>query len=227
MTDSFPVELDAHADGPWCYVTCVTNDRVAYACLKEAKKHRVRSIIESRGDLIGFMEKTVPLGHRVKIVPLDRLHAIEWHEDDTDVVFRHWNSERTKLKRVSVTLRDESSRQSIVEAAKQQAGVPFVESDAKPSIWHVGITQLFLSGFAILLFVIPGTAGLFDPGEIDLQSSGLYAAQKEMMMELYNAVGPVGMLLIGLGVVLAMMIWWFIAYKFPPKKTIATASPSQ
>ena len=217
--------LDAHADQTWCYVTCVTEDRVAYACLKRGESDNVKSIIQSGGDLIEFMEKAVPLGHRVKIVPLDQLQTIEWHGDDADVVFRHWNPEKTKLQRTSITLRDESSRLSIVDATSRGAGVAFVETASKPSIWHVGVTQLILSGVAVLIFVIPGVAGIFDPGEIDTESSGRNAAKKEMIKGFYNTVGPSGMLLIGAGIVFAMLIWWYVAYRFPPKKIIATAAP--
>lgn len=227
MNKSLPNAIDVHVDDHWCYVTCVTDDRVAYACLKKSQHNNVRSTVESGGDLIELMNEVVPLGHRVKIVPLDRVDTIEWHADDADVVFKHWNEENTKLVRTSASLRDASSRAEIIQAVKEGVGVSFIESDAKASIWHVGITQLALSFFAILLFIVPGIVGLFSPGEIATESRGRYAAIKEMIKELYNAVGPAGMLLIGVGICIAMMIWWYVAYRFPPKKTVAKATSSE
>ena len=86
-----------------------------------------------------------------------------------------------------------------------------------------GFDKLFYSIFAIVFFVLPGAAGLQDP-QFEIESSGRHAGVKAAFKTLYELVGPLGMLMIGLGIVLALIVWWFFAWKFPPNKRIATAS---
>ena len=218
-----PIAVEVAVDETWCYVVCVMEDCIAYACLKRAQREGVHAVLTSRGDILQFLEGAVPLGHRVKRVPLSDLQTIEWHEDDANMVFRHFDQTRHKQIRTSATLLEKSARIRIVEAAKLQAQVPFTETDAKPSIWHVGTTQIILSVFMTILLVVPAIIHIVNPNEPELSTKGRHAGIKSLINAIIRELGPMGALLLGLGIIAALMLWWCWAYKFPPKKTIATA----
>ena len=221
--------IDIHVDNTWCYVTVVRSDAISYACLKRNRWQGVASVVAERGDLVAHLGKVVPLGHRVKQVPLADLHSIEWHDDDEQLILHHWNEDKKKLKRTTAWLEDQESRHAIVEAIQEgviQAGIgqSFEESSAKPSIWHTAITPLILSAVATLLFVLPGFARLGSTKQLSTESSGRNAELKEAIAALHNALGPWGTLLVGLGIVAAMLLWWFLSHQWSPDKTIAKIS---
>jgi hypothetical protein len=218
---------DLHVEESSCHVTVVGSDRLAHAAVKKTKAGEVQQAIDSESDVFDLLEMNTSWPNKVEFVVLKDLEAIEWHEDDADAVFQHYNHEKKKSVRTSVKLRDADSRSGIISAVQQAAGVPFETTEEKSSIWRLGQGFVLWGSITSLVFLCLGINGLMTGQETyEANFTGRRRAIKRLLVEFYNNVGPTGMCWIGAGLLAASLGWWIIKCRNPPSKIIATATKS-
>lgn len=210
--------MDYHVDNGWFHITVVTPTVVVVAATSPPSKGQtILQSLNAGSDPIEILKANSPFGQGPRIVPLADLESIEWHADDQELYLRYADANKGKSRRVRTTMSASAARRQLIDTILGATGA-CEQSEVPASIWHIGITPLIISGFAIVLFGIPAIAGFIDPRPVNGdRMSGRGAALKA----LFNAVGPVGMALIGAGIITLMMIWWAISCRKPPIKHIA------
>ena len=151
-------------------------------------------------------------------MPLSSLEALEWHADDTGLVLRNFDANKHKSRRAKKEFYNTDVRLKFIDTAEQVVG-ECEQEEKSASIWYVGISQLFFSAIALLYCGGISIAAYLDPGPVD--TSGLRRRSSRALGDLVNAVGPSGMLLIGLAITTIMMVSWYVACRNLPVKSIA------
>lgn len=212
------IALDEHIANDWFLIALVTNREYASVGLKPGKRLTVLEAFAEGDDPIETLKKHAPFGQPPRIVPLSSIEALEWHADDTELYVRYFDEKKQKSRRGRSQISTAGSRNHLIDKICGDVGECEI-TEEPASIWHVGLAQLIFSGIAILICWPIAIAGFLDPRPANVD--GMRRGRAIALAALYNAVGPMGMFLIGLAIVTAMMVWWYIACRNPPVKSVA------
>jgi len=208
--------LDEFTDDTWFRVAVLTDDEFVAGVLKKNRRDTVLGALERGDPPLQALQQSASLGQGPSAVRLEHVETLEWHADDNLLSVGYSDPEKNKSRSLSTEFSSSEMRAEFVEEIKSTLGT--CEERSEPaSIWHIGMTQLIVSAFALLFCGGLAIAGWADPKPVDMNK--MRAPRKQAIAALYNAVGPTGMAVIGLVVIAAMMVWWYLACRNPPLRT--------
>ena len=208
--------LDEFNDDTWFRVAVLTDAELMFAVLKKNRRETVLPALEAGEDPLQTLKASASLGQGPTAIPLEHVETLEWHADDETLTVGYSDPEKGKSRSASLNFSSGEAREGFVEEIRSDLGT--CDERIEPaSIWHVGVTQLIVSAFAMVICGGIAIAGYMDPKPVDMNK--MRGGRKQALAALYNAVGPTGMLLIGIGITLAMVVWWYVACRNPPLRT--------
>lgn len=215
---------DVYSDESFCYLTAVQPDQLIYAILNETDISDVHEALRSDVDAMEALREIPNFSDRAELIPLDNIQSMEWYEEYPTMLIVYDEEKTKRTVKLTVSLSMAAFRNSIVVALQQAAGVPFETSTAKESIWRFAKKPLVWGGIFAWVFLGLGITGLMDGREtVEAPIGGRRRAPKELVVGIYNTVGPVGMCVIGTGIVLYAIFSVMNNYRRAPYKLIAKA----
>lgn len=208
--------LDEFTDDTWFRVAVLTDDEFIAGVLKKNRRDTVLGALERGDPPLQVIKESSSLGQGPSAVRLESIQTLEWHADDDFLLLEYSDFEKNKSRSISTQFSSGDVRAEFVEEIKSTLGTCEERSEAA-SIWHVGVTQLIVSGIALVVCGTLAIAGWADPKPVDMNK--MRAPRKQALAALYNAVGPTGMAVIGVVTIAAMMVWWYLACRNPPLRT--------
>jgi len=208
--------LDEFTDETWFRVAVLTDDEYVAGVLKKIRRETVLGALQRGEPPLHVIKASASLGQGPSAVRLEHVETLEWHADDNLLSVGYSDREKGKTRSLSTEFSSSEMRAEFVEEIKSTLGM--CEERSEPaSIWHIGMTQLIVSGIALVVCGSLAITGWADPKPVDMNK--MRAPRKQALAALYNAVGPTGMAIIGVVTIAAMMIWWYLACRNPPLKT--------
>ncbi len=203
-------------DDTWCYATVVTSQELVYGILKQNRSGDLTAALESGKPPAEAIKSLVPLGNTYRALPLGNVRSLSWYDDKSYDVAVSANVERTgKTTRVSVQLPNIEKRDEFVEHIVHRTGRQFNKELQIASVWYAGISTFLVFGFLSLLYGGVAIAA-FDP------RGNKGGARSAWMAELGDALGPVGAIALGIGLVVAFAATWGIKIFRRPTRHVLT-----
>ncbi|MBX3452617.1 MAG: hypothetical protein KF777_23975 [Planctomycetaceae bacterium] len=222
MTDAIqehtPLFMDELFDQGWYHPLILTNTYVVSANLKPGKQSAVHAAIASNKDLPVYLKSITPLGAALGLIELKNFQRAAWHEDESFLELYEKEDAHGKSRSLLAYFSSRDNRQPFIDHLTDLVG-PCERSEVPASIWHVGMGPIIYSTMAILACGLLAWAGFAQDSPADVDN---VRGRGRGLAVLLNAVGPVGMLVIGGAVVAAMMIRWYIRCLNPPAKVEIT-----
>lgn len=209
--------IDHHIIDGWFRVAVVSKSHFICVGLRTNMRDPILEALRSGADPVETLKSSAPLGQPPHIVPLGEITSVEWHSNDRELTVRYVDKTKNRTRRAKCELSGQEARMKTVNALEEMIG-DFEHGEQRASIWHTGMQPLIFSAIAIALCGTLSIAGYVTPGPVDTSTM---RSRDRGLANLLNWVGPTGMLLLGLGVVAAMMTWWFLACRKPPIKMVA------
>ncbi|MDQ3332123.1 MAG: hypothetical protein M3552_15970 [Planctomycetota bacterium] len=202
-------------DDTWCYATVVTSQELIYGILKQNRSGDLAAALESGKAPAEAIKSLVPLGNPYRVLPLCNVRSLSWYDDKSFHVAVSAEDKRNKTTRVSVQLPNVEKRDEFIEYIVRRTGRLFNEELRIASVWYAGISTFLIFGFLSLLYGGIAIAA-FDPR---VNKGGVRSA---WMAELGDALGPVGAVALGIGLMVTFAATWGVQTYRRPRRHVLT-----
>ncbi len=214
--------LDEHISNDWLVVNVVTQTEIMCVGLKVNQREEVLHLLGSGASPLQTLKKAAPLLQGPSVIRLSDIRGLEWHADNQELRCRYIDQNKGRERVLGLNLSGDTARKLFVSTIESVLG-KFDEVEVPASIWHVGLSQLIYAAVAFTLSVSLAIAVHYDAGKgKPIQQPIQVRRRHQALAELLKWIGPAGILIIGGIIIAVLMVWWYVACRKRPVKTIAT-----
>lgn len=217
-TPAGALAVDSHEEGRELHVTVVSPTRLAIAKYKPALRERIEAALRSEGDTIAALCANSPHAQGPTLIALADIESLEWFSDEEWLTIHHYDPDKFESRETLARTSGVDARARVIEAMREVLG-EFEYHERAASAWHTGSKQIIGIGLTVLLFFGGGLAKHFEgdhEGRVQVRRGW-----KMLFAKFANAVGEIGLYAIGCGLIVALLLWWRLACKNPPVRSVA------